>query len=201
MATDQPATPARPPLLDRARGEIAPHRRAVAWTAAAAVAWAIWASGPGWSTPALVVAAAAGAALGVVDARTHRLPNALTYPATGAVAALLLLAALADGTWVAAGRALAGGLALGGLYLLLHLVSPSGLGRGDVKLAVMLGTVTAWSGWSALWAAALLPFVLGGLVAVALLVTRRASRTTAIPFGPFMLLGAAVAITGVRLAA
>jgi leader peptidase (prepilin peptidase)/N-methyltransferase len=200
MATDQSATPARPSLLRRARGEIRPYRRAVAWTAAIAVAWALWAGGPGWATPALVVAAASGAALGVIDARSHRLPNSLTYPTTTAVAVLLLLAALAGGTWDAAGRALVGTVAVGGTYLLLHLVSPSGLGRGDVKLSVVLGAVAGWYGWSALVAAVLLPFLLGGAVALALIVTRRAARSTAIAFGPFMLLGTAAAITGTRLA-
>ncbi|MCA5894893.1 A24 family peptidase [Isoptericola sp. NEAU-Y5] len=197
----KPAAPSRPVLLDRARAEIAPYRRVIAWTAVAAVGWAVWASGPGWSTPALVVAAASGAALGVVDARTHRLPDALTYPTTGVVATLLALAAAGSGAWDAALRAVAGGLALGGAYLVLHLVQPTGMGRGDVKLAVLLGLVGAWYGWPTFWAVVLLPFLVGGLVAAALLVARRVSRRTAIPFGPFMLVGAAAAISGARLVA
>jgi leader peptidase (prepilin peptidase)/N-methyltransferase len=189
-----------PPILQRAVAAVAPWRRTVAWVAAAAVVWAVWASGPGWSTPALVVAAAGGAALGVVDARTHRLPDALSYPTTAAVAALLLLAAAGSGSWDAALRALLGALVLGGAYLALHLISPAGMGRGDVKLAVPLGMVGAWYGWSTLLATAALPFLFGGLVSVALMAARRATRTTALPFGPFMLLGTAIAITAARLA-
>ncbi|MFC7877289.1 prepilin peptidase [Isoptericola sp. NPDC057391] len=189
-----------PPILQRARAEVAPHRRAVAWAAALAAVWAVWASGPGWATPALVVAAGAGAALGVIDARTHRLPDALTYPMTAVVAALLALAALAGGTWDAAMRALLGGLLLGGAYLLLHLVHRSGMGRGDVKLAALLGLVTAWFGWSSLVAAAVLPILLGGSVAIVLMASRRASRGTALAFGPYLLAGAAVALTLARLA-
>jgi len=190
-----------PSILQRALDAVAPWRRTVAGVAGVAVVWALWASGPGWSTPALVVAAAGGAALGVVDARTHRLPDALTRPTTGLVAALLLGAAAASDAWEAALRALVGGLALGAAYLALHLVSPAGMGRGDVKLAVPLGAVSAWYGWSTLLATVVLPFLVGGLVALGLMVTRRATRTTALPFGPFMLLGAAVAITTARLAA
>jgi len=190
-----------PPILLRARAEVAPHRRPVAWGGALAAVWAVWASGPGWSTPALVVAAAAGAALWVVDARTHRLPDALTYPTTAVVAALLVLAALAGGAWDAALRALAGAVLLGGAYLLLHLAHRSGMGLGDVKLAALLGLVTAWYGWSPLVAAAVLPILLGGTVAIVLMVSRRASRGTALAFGPYLLAGAAVALTLSRLAA
>ncbi|MGW8565495.1 prepilin peptidase [Isoptericola sp. NPDC055881] len=186
-------------VYQRARDEIAPYRRWVAVAVVVAVAWALWVSGPGWSSPALVVAAAAGAALGVVDARTHRLPNALTYPATAATAALLLLAAAATGAWDAALRAVLGAVVLGGAYLVLHLVNPAGLGRGDVKLAVLLGLVTAWAGWPVLWAGLVLPFLLGGAVALVLLVTRRAGRGTAMAFGPYMLVGAALALTVARL--
>ncbi len=145
-----------------------------------------------------VVAAVAGVALFVIDARTHRLPNAITYPTVAAVAVLLAAAALASGTWDAALRALLGALVLGGAYLLLHLVNRTGLGLGDVKLAVLLGLVTAWYGWPVLWAAAFLPFLIGGAVAIVLLVSRRASRGTALAFGPYMLTGTALALTIAR---
>ncbi|NOV96155.1 A24 family peptidase [Isoptericola halotolerans] len=190
-----------PTLVERALHEVTPYRRRIAVGCAVSAVWAVWASGPGWSTPALVVAALAGVALGVIDGASHRLPNALTYPATAVVAVLLAAAAAGDGSWDAALRALLGALALGCGYLLLHLISPSGLGLGDVKLAVLLGLVGAWYGWSTLWATALLPFVLGGLVATALIVARRATRKTAIAFGPFMLVGAALALTAARLTA
>ena len=193
--------PTTPPILGRALDEVAPYRRAVRWTAPLAALWAVWASGPGWATPAVVVAAVAGAALFAVDARTHRLPNAITYPTTATVAVLLAVAAALDGAWDAALRALLGALALGGAYLLLHLVNRTGLGLGDVKLAVLLGLVAAWFGWPVLWATAFLPFLVGGVWAIGLLVARRATRTTAIAFGPFMLVGAVLALTAARVAA
>lgn len=191
--------PTTPPILRRALDEVAPYRRAVAWTAPVAALWAAWASGPGWATPAVVVAAVAGVALFAVDARTHRLPNAITYPTTVTAAALLIVGAALGGDWAAALRALLGALSLGAAYLALHLVNRAGLGLGDVKLAVLLGLVSAWYGWPVLWATALLPFLVGGLVSLALLATRRATRTTAIAFGPYMLVGAVLALTGARL--
>ncbi len=187
-----------PPILQRAITEISHYRRTIAGGAVVAAVWAVWVSGPGWATPAVVVAAVAGVALFVIDARTHRLPNAITYPTVAAVAVLLAAAALASGTWDAALRALLGALVLGGAYLLLHLVNRTGLGLGDVKLAVLLGLVTAWYGWPVLWAAAFLPFLIGGAVAIVLLVSRRASRGTALAFGPYMLTGTALALTIAR---
>jgi len=191
--------PATPAILRRGLDEVAPYRRAVTWTAPVAAAWAMWASGPGWATPATVVAAVAGTALFAVDARTHRLPNAITYPTTVVVAALLVVAAALGDDWKAALRALLGALALGAAYLVLHLVNRAGLGLGDVKLAVLLGMLSAWYGWPVLWATALLPFLVGGLVSIGLLATRKATRRTAIAFGPYMLVGCALALTAARL--
>lgn len=188
-----------PTLARRAALETSPYRRRIVVGGTLALVWAVWASGPGWSTPALAVAAVAGVALGVVDGATHRLPDALTYPTTAVVGLLLAGAALAGDSWDVALRALLGALSLGAGYLLLHLISPSGLGLGDVKLAVLLGLVGAWYGWSVLWAVAVLPFLVGGLTALALIVTRRATRRTAIAFGPAMLVGAALALTAARV--
>ncbi|AEG43397.1 A24 family peptidase [Isoptericola variabilis] len=199
-----PETHTRPPrptsLARRGALELAPHRRRAAVAGVVAVAWAAWAGGLAWSTPALAVAAAGGAALGVVDARTHRLPDAVLLPTSAATALLLVLAALVGGDLGAAGRAAAGAAVLGGAYLLLHLAHRSGLGLGDVKLAVLTGGVAGWYGWGVLAGAAALPFLLGGTVALVLLATRRASRSTALAFGPYMLAGTALAVSWARLA-
>ncbi|NOW02073.1 prepilin peptidase [Isoptericola chiayiensis] len=165
------------------------------------VPWAWWVSGPGWSTAALLVAAIAAVPLYVIDLRTHRLPDVISLPMTGAVAVLLATAGLASGDLQALWRSMLGGAALGAAYLLLHVVNPSGLGFGDVKLALPLGMVTAWFGWPVLWGTAVLPFLIGGVVGLALIVTGRATRKTAIAFGPFMLAGAAVALTAARVLA
>lgn len=187
--------------IRRVATELEPHRRPVAVAVVPAVAWALWASGPGPLTPALVVLASAGAALWVIDSRTHRLPDAITLPTTALTAALLLSAAAVTGEWADAGRAAAGGAGLFAGYMLLHLVHRSGLGFGDVKLAAPLGAVAAWTGWEAFTVAAVGPFLLGGLAGLVLVLARRARRDTAIPFGPFMLAGTGLALTLARLTA
>ena len=155
--------------------------------------------------PALVLAAACWLAacavpLACTDLAVQRLPDPLTGAAYAGTAVLLLAAAAVGGTWSALVRALLGGLALVGFYLLLMVISPSGMSLGDVKLAASLGTLLAWFGWRLLLAGGFAGFLLGGVFAGALLVSRRADRKQPIPFGPFMIAGAILAVVAAPLA-
>jgi leader peptidase (prepilin peptidase)/N-methyltransferase len=132
--------------------------------------------------------------MGAVDLAVSRLPDILTVPVAVGTAALLGVAALLPGHAGSWPRALLGGLVLLLTYLLLHLANPSGMGFGDVKLAPSLGMALAWYGWGALVLGTLLAFGLGAVAALALLALRRAGRSTPVPFGPMMLLGALVAV-------
>ncbi len=144
--------------------------------------------------PSLVLASAAWLAgctmaLAWIDAAVHRLPDVLTSAAYAGTVIFLVLAAASNGHWPDLVRAVLGGLALSAGYLLLAVLSPSGMGLGDVKLAASLGTLLAWAGWAALLAGAFAGFVLGGLYGIAVLALGRASRKQHIPFGPFMIAG------------
>lgn len=143
---------------------------------------------------ALLWFAGIGIALAAIDLDTHRLPDAIVLPSYGVLAALLGGAALLAGDGEAAARAAAGAGILFALYLLLALISPRGMGMGDVKLSGVIGLMLGWVGWSALAVGALAAFLLGGLVGLALIVLGRARRSTGIPFGPWMLGGAWVGI-------
>jgi leader peptidase (prepilin peptidase)/N-methyltransferase len=68
------------------------------------------------------------------------------------------------------------------------------MGMGDVKLAGVLGMGLAWLGWSEWLVGAFLAFLLGAVVGLGLMLLRRASRRSAIPFGPFMVAGALLGI-------
>ncbi|MDX6241318.1 MAG: leader peptidase (prepilin peptidase) / N-methyltransferase, partial [Kribbellaceae bacterium] len=87
-----------------------------------------------------------------------------------------------------------GAVALFGFYLLLVLVYPAGMGWGDVKLAGLLGGVLAYLSWSALLIGAFGGFLLGAVFGVAVMAAGRGGRKTALPFGPFMIAGALLAI-------
>jgi leader peptidase (prepilin peptidase) / N-methyltransferase len=153
-----------------------------------------WRLGLVWELPAYLYLAAIAVALTLIDLDVRRLPNAIVLPSYVVGAALLLLPAVAAGEWDAYLRALLGALALFALYFALAFAYPAGMGFGDVKLAGVLGLYLGWLGWGELAVGAFLGFLLGGAWGVALLVARRASRKSAIPFGPFMLGGALVAV-------
>ncbi|MFD7431686.1 prepilin peptidase [Streptomyces sp. NPDC059818] len=139
--------------------------------------------------------------LAAIDRRVHRLPDQLTLPAAGAAAVLLGIAVLLPehgGSWL---FALLGGVALGGFYFLLFLINPSGMGFGDVKLALSLGVALGWYGWAVVFAGGFAGFLFGAVYGLALMITRRAGRKTGIPFGPFMIAGALLGILVGGLAA
>jgi leader peptidase (prepilin peptidase)/N-methyltransferase len=144
--------------------------------------------------PAYLYLAAVGIALALIDLDCKRLPDALTLPSYPVAIVLLGIAALLgsdSGDWT---RALLGGAAMFAVYFALCFAYPAGMGFGDVKLSGVLGLYTAWLGWGA-WAVGLfLGFLLGGVFGIALIATRKGGRKTAVPFGPFMLLGALLAV-------
>ncbi|MFF5648551.1 prepilin peptidase [Streptomyces collinus] len=134
--------------------------------------------------------APAGVLLTVVDFRVRRLPDPLTLPFAGAALVLLGLTALVPehaGHWT---TAVLGSLALGGGYFVLFLINPAGMGFGDVKLALGTGAALGWYGWPTVMLGTFVGFLLGALYGAALVITRRADRKTAIPFGPFLITGA-----------
>jgi leader peptidase (prepilin peptidase)/N-methyltransferase len=63
-----------------------------------------------------------------------------------------------------------------------------------VKLAAVIGLVLAWHGWWTLLLGSAVAFLLGALFALVLMILRRANRSTRIAFGPWMILGAILAI-------
>ncbi|SDQ46703.1 A24 family peptidase [Quadrisphaera sp. DSM 44207] len=153
-----------------------------------------WRTGLSWALPALLYLTAIAVVLAVIDVDVHRLPDAIVLPSYAVGGALIALAAVAAGDPAALARAAVGSAALWLLYFALAVAKPGGMGFGDVKLAGVLGLYLGWLGWAELAVGAALGFLLGGVAGVGLLLARRASRRSAIPFGPFMLAGALLAV-------
>ena len=141
--------------------------------------------------PAYLAFTAVAIALALIDLDVRRLPDVIVLPSYPVIATLLVL----DLDGGALLRALLGGMALGGFFLAVWLIVPGGMGFGDVKLSGLLGGITAYLSWGALLTGAFLAFILGALVGV-LLLLRGSGRKTAVPFGPFLLLGAYASILG-----
>jgi leader peptidase (prepilin peptidase) / N-methyltransferase len=123
----------------------------------------------------------------LIDLDHHVIPNRITGPA--AVLAIALGSALDPSGEPAR---LIAGAAAGGFLGVAALVSPRGMGMGDVKLAGLLGLLLGASVAPAM-AIALVAGVLAGLVVL----SRRAPearRGVGVPFGPFLALGGLVAL-------
>ena len=88
-------------------------------------------------------------------------------------------------------EALAGTLVGGGILYLVAVLSRGGMGGGDIKLTAMVGALLGWRG-------ALLTIFLGTLtgsvIALFLLASGKKGRKDPMPFGPFLALGAILAL-------
>jgi leader peptidase (prepilin peptidase)/N-methyltransferase len=147
----------------------------------------------GWAElVAFALLAVACAMLVVVDLAVYRLPDVIVGPMYPILAVALTVQTTVDGDWSRLGRAAIAGGVLAVSYLVLALLVPSGLGLGDVKLAGLLGVFLGWTGWPNVLVGTVAAFTLNGIVAVILLVSRRATRKSAIAFGPWMVAGAAI---------
>ncbi|MDT5201106.1 MAG: leader peptidase (prepilin peptidase) / N-methyltransferase [Mycobacterium sp.] len=120
------------------------------------------------------------AVLSVYDVTQRRLPNALTLPGGGVIVVGAVVAGHGP-------TALAGAAVLTTVYLLVHLVSPTAMGAGDVKLAIGLGALAGCFGAAVWFLAALAAPLLTALLGVAAAVRGAAS----VPHGPSMCLATA----------
>ena len=136
-----------------------------------------------------------GARLSWIDLRTHRLPNRIVFPAYPVAGVLLGTAALAGDEPGRLWGLAAGGALLWFFYFAVRFVYPAGMGFGDVKLAGVLGLYLGYVDWILLLWGTFGAFLMGGLYGVAMMVLRRAGLKSAIPFGPFMIAGALLALT------
>lgn len=150
----------------------------------------------GWSpyTGAALVAMAAGVALFMIDLDHQRLPFPITFTAGGGVALALgvdvavngsapvLVALVSTGLWTAV---------YGGIWVA---TAGRGMGLGDVALAPVLGLLLGWLGWGPSLVGLLGGFVVGAVVGVVLLASRRAGARSRVAHGPFLLAGAALGL-------
>ena len=152
------------------------------------------AAGLGWAVPAYLALTFICVVLAVIDARTRLLPNRITYPAFPVMLSLLLLASLGLGDLGRLTRGLLAAAAVGAFFLLLALISPRGMGLGDVKLAPTLGLALGWLSWGTVAVGVFAGFLLGGLAGVAAILVLGLSRKSLLPFGPWLVAGALLGV-------
>jgi leader peptidase (prepilin peptidase) / N-methyltransferase len=147
-----------------------------------------------WTLIAYLVLTAALVALAAIDLETYLLPNRIVYPLTVAMLVLLPLGLLADGDVDAFGRGLLAGVIAFAAFFVVHLVSPRGMGFGDVKLSFTLGLALGCVGWGEMVLGLFLGFAYGAVIGIVLIATRLRRKNQAVPFGPFLAAGAVTAL-------
>ena len=139
--------------------------------------------GPGWAAVAGLVFTWILVAASGIDFRTQLLPDSLVYPLLWLGLLLTLLPMFVTPHMAILGAAI-GYLSLWSIYWLFKLVTgKEGMGYGDFKLLAALG---AWMGPIALLPIMLLSSLIGALVGLTLIATRRHERGVPMPFGPFI---------------
>lgn len=121
-----------------------------------------------------------------IDLERSIVPNRLVFPG-------MALALLLSPLWPGLGplSAVGGGLLAFAVLFVVYVAARGGMGLGDVKLAALVGLVNGPMGSVVALAVAV---VSGGVVAGLLLASGRKGRKDAIPFGPFLSVGAVVAL-------
>ncbi len=132
--------------------------------------------------------------LAAIDLIEQRMSARLLLPAYPAFVVLFGLAAVVGHHGTAMLRALAGMAILFLFYLVIALAARDSVGAADIRLAGLLGLALAWRGWTTLVAGTILALLYASLTGATLIILRRASRHTPIPFGPALIAGAFTAI-------
>jgi leader peptidase (prepilin peptidase)/N-methyltransferase len=149
-------------------------------------AWAAWHYGPGLLLVSRLLFGCMLIVLFFIDLRHRILPNPITV---GGTAVGFLFSFATPPGWVSSLI----GLAIGGLIPLLlaeaylRLRKIEGLGMGDVKMLALIG---AFLGWQLVLLTLAVASVLGSLVGLGMILTRRGDMKYALPFGTFLAMAA-----------
>lgn len=125
-------------------------------------------------------------AVTAIDLRLQIIPDAITLP--GILVGVLSSMGTGAPSWL---ESIIGVLVGGGVFFVIILVQPGGMGGGDMKLGAMLG---AFLGWKVLLVSLFVAVTAGGALAIVLLATGLRGRKDPVPFGPFLALGGASAL-------
>ncbi len=129
----------------------------------------------------------------VIDLEHGLILNKVVYPSMVVALLLALISRPWLTQWIVPGIANA---AIGGaigfaLFLLIALISRGGMGWGDVKLAGLIGLAT---GFPLVFLSVIMAAILGGIVAVVMVITKKRGRRQTIPFGPFLAVAAMITL-------
>jgi leader peptidase (prepilin peptidase)/N-methyltransferase len=143
--------------------------------------------GPGWQALLMYALIAALLVITFIDLDHRIIPDAITLPGIP-----IGLAASFGPGWISPLESLIGILAGGGSLFLVAwgyqlITRREGMGGGDIKLLAMIG---AFMGWKGVLFTIFVASLTGTLAGMALIIRRRGDMKLAVPFGPFLAVGA-----------
>ena len=150
--------------------------------------------GADWVVPAYLVFFLCLVSITVIDAERQIIPNYIVYPTIFISVPLLALAALIQGEWDRFGQSLLGATLAWLALFAIHMVSPAGMGFGDVRLAFVLGLFLAWISLTHVVIGMFLGVALIAVIGVVLALFRLKSLQEHIAFGPFLAAGSTIAV-------
>jgi leader peptidase (prepilin peptidase)/N-methyltransferase len=132
--------------------------------------------------------------LAYCDLKRHLLPKTMVHATTACVALSAVVAAAADNLWNELLVALLYGAAFTVLFFAINLINPAWIAFGDVRLAPAVGLGLAWINLTALIEGFFLANVLAAVVGITMMVTHKAGRKSALPFGFYMAIATGVVL-------
>jgi len=149
-----------------------------------------WRFGFGWEAAVAIAMTWTLVAVSMIDIDHQIIPDSISLPLIWAGLTLSLFHPMADAEYLfiepkaAIVGALGGYLSLWSIYHLFRLITgKEGMGYGDFKLLAALG---AWLGWKMLPIIIMMSAVVGAVIGIMLIATKRHERSTPIPFGPYL---------------
>jgi leader peptidase (prepilin peptidase)/N-methyltransferase len=137
-------------------------------------------------------------AVSAIDLEHYRIPDRIVFPMLAISVPAVIAISFAKDVPETIPRALLGSVTFFGVLLIFHLISPRGMGFGDVKLGLVLGLYTGWLALETIEAPylAIIALFFGAIigVVVGLVVALSRGRKAAFPFGPALCAGAALVV-------
>lgn len=153
-----------------------------------------WKFGLTWRLPLLLTFTFTLLAITVTDLEHKRIPATIVWWSLAICVPLMVVAALSEGRPGAMGVAAAGAVAFSGALRIIHELNPKWMGFGDVRLALLLGLVLGFLGAKVLATGVMLSFIYGTVIGLLLIVGGKGEFGKAVPFGPYLALGAVTAM-------
>ncbi len=149
--------------------------------------------GPRWELGGFLVLGGGLVLLSVIDLRTQTLPRRIIYVMTSLALPFLVVGALRRHQGVRLEWAVFGSVGALGFFMVLYFGWRGSMGDGDVRLAAMLGLFLGWIGPMHTPVGLFLGFLAGAIVG-SIHISRSHAIKTKLAFGPYLALGATVAI-------